>query len=60
MAAEQHPQARTVLQRRIAATDREIDALVYALYELNDPEIRIVEPRRRGGMMAEARYAGDN
>lgn len=33
----------TALQRQIAATDREIDALVYALYGLTDEEIRIVE-----------------
>ncbi len=32
-----------VLQRQIDATDREIDALVYALYGLTDDEIKIVE-----------------
>ncbi len=29
--------------REIDATDREIDTLVYRLYELSDEEIRIVE-----------------
>lgn len=43
LAAEQHPQARAVLQRRVEATDQEIDVLVYELYGLSDEEIRIVE-----------------
>jgi len=34
---------KTVLQRQIEATDREIDRLVYALYGLTDEEIAIVE-----------------
>jgi len=34
---------KTVLQRQIDATDREIDRLVYDLYGLTDDEIRIVE-----------------
>ena len=34
---------RTTLQRRIDATDRQIDKLVYGLYALTDEEIRIVE-----------------
>jgi hypothetical protein len=33
----------TVLERQIAATDRQIDQLVYALYELTADEVRIVE-----------------
>ena len=33
----------TVLQRQIAATDAEIDRLVYDLYGLTDDEIKIVE-----------------
>jgi len=37
------PQERELLQRRIAATDQEIDQLVYELYELTDEEIEIVE-----------------
>ena len=34
---------KTVLQRQIDATDREIDELVYELYGLTDEEIKIVE-----------------
>jgi hypothetical protein len=34
---------RTVLQHQIDATDRQIDRLVYELYDLNDEEIEIVE-----------------
>jgi len=37
------PQEQTALGRQIAATDREIDQLVYKLYGLTDEEIRIVE-----------------
>jgi len=36
------PQARTVLQRQIDATGRQIDKLVYELYDLTEEEIRIV------------------
>ena len=43
LAAEQAPHVRTVLQRQIEATDRQIDTLVYELYGLTDDEIRIVE-----------------
>lgn len=39
----QTPQAKTMLQRQIEATDRQIDKLVYELYGLTDEEIRIVE-----------------
>jgi hypothetical protein len=34
-----------MLQRQIDATDRQIDRLVYDLYELTEEEIRIVEGR---------------
>ncbi len=34
---------REVIQRQIDATDSQIDALVYELYELTEDEIRIVE-----------------
>ncbi len=34
---------RTVIERQIEATDREIDRLVYELYGLTDDEIKIVE-----------------
>ena len=37
------PVDKTVLQRRIHATDRQIDQLVYESYALTDDEIRIVE-----------------
>ena len=36
-------QARTLIEREIAATDRNIDALVYDLYGLTKKEIGIVE-----------------
>jgi len=45
LAAEQTPHVKTVLQRQIEATDREIDRLVYELYGLNDDEIAVVEGR---------------
>ena len=34
---------KTILQRHIDATDREIDRLVYELYGLTEEEISIVE-----------------
>jgi len=34
---------KTALQRQIAATDHQIDQLVYALYGLTADEIKIVE-----------------
>jgi hypothetical protein len=37
------PQEKTALERQIAATDAQIDRLVYELYELTDDEIKIVE-----------------
>ena len=37
------PQTKTVLQRQIDTTDRQIDRLVYELYELTEEEITIVE-----------------
>ena len=43
LAEAKAPQAKTVLQRRIEATDRQIDRLVYELYELTEDEIKIVE-----------------
>ena len=41
--AAQMEHDRTSLTRRIHATDRQIDALVYELYGLTDAEIEIVE-----------------
>ncbi len=40
---EKPPQRREQIEREIAATDRQIDQLVYQLYGLTDDEIRIVE-----------------
>ena len=37
------PAQRTVIQRQIELTDRQIDQLVYELYGLTDEEIKIVE-----------------
>ena len=41
--ASQIPQTSNILQRQIAATDKQIDQLVYQLYGLTDEEIKIVE-----------------
>ncbi len=38
---------KTAIQRQIDATDRQIDRLVYELYDLTDEEIRIVEEATR-------------
>ena len=43
LAAAKTPHDRTVLEAQIAQTDRQIDSLVYELYELTAAEIRIVE-----------------
>ncbi len=43
LAAEGAPHVKTVLQRQIEATDRQIDALVYELYGLTAAEIAVVE-----------------
>jgi hypothetical protein len=43
LAEAKEPQAKTVLQRRIETTDRQINELVYDLYSLTDEEIEIVE-----------------
>ena len=43
LAAARLAQERTLLQRQIAATDAQIDRLVYQLYALTDEEIAIVE-----------------
>jgi len=43
LAAARSPQDKSVLQRQIDATDRQIDRLVYELYNLTDGEIAIVE-----------------
>jgi hypothetical protein len=43
LAATRTPQEQAVLERQIAATDREIDQLVYELYGLTEAEIKLVE-----------------
>ena len=43
LAAAGTPAQRTVIQRQIEVTDRQIDQLVYELYGLTDEEIKIVE-----------------
>ena len=43
LAEAKEPQTKTVFQRQIETTDRQIDRLVYELYELTEDEIRIVE-----------------
>lgn len=43
LAAAKTPQDTTLLQRQIAATDKQIDQLVYALYGLTEEEIALVE-----------------
>ena len=41
-------QEKTVLQRQIATSDKQIDALVYELYGLTEEEIKIVEGTSHG------------
>ncbi len=43
LAAAKIGQERTIIQRQIEATDRQIDQLVYELYELTEEEIKVVE-----------------
>ena len=43
LAAAKTPHQQTALQRQIAATDQQIDALVYELYALTPDEIALVE-----------------
>jgi hypothetical protein len=43
LAAARLPQEKTILHRQIAATDTQIDKLVYQLYALTPAEIAIVE-----------------
>ena len=42
-AAARTPHEQGVLAAQIAATDRQIDRLVYELYGLSEEEVRIVE-----------------
>ena len=43
LAAESVPGEKTLLQRRIEQTDKQIDRLVYELYGLTADEIQVVE-----------------
>jgi len=43
LAGAKEPQTKTVLQRQIQTTDRQIDRLVNKLYDLTEDEIKIVE-----------------
>ena len=43
LAAAKAPPEKELLQRQIAATDEQIDRLVYELYGLTEEEIKIVE-----------------
>ncbi len=47
LAAAKTPHSQTALQRQIAATDAQIDALVYELYGLTDKEIALIEGQLR-------------
>jgi hypothetical protein len=47
LAGAKTPTERAALERQIAATDGQIDALVYELYGLTDAEIKIVEEATR-------------
>jgi hypothetical protein len=47
LAAASIPDDKTLYQRQIAATDAQIDALVYELYSLTEEEIAIVEEATR-------------
>ena len=40
---------RTIIQHQIDATDRQIDRVVYELYDLTDEEIEIVEQQSPQG-----------
>nr|MBC8492459.1 Eco57I restriction-modification methylase domain-containing protein [Chloroflexota bacterium] len=48
LAAATIPADKTLYQRQIEATDRQIEALVYELYGLTEEEIAVVEGRSRG------------
>jgi len=50
LAETKEPQSKTVLQRQIETTDRQIDQLVYELYGLTEEEIKIVEESGKKGL----------
>ncbi len=43
LSAEKNPNSINILKRQINALDKQIDVLVYKLYNLNDDEIKIIE-----------------
>jgi adenine-specific DNA-methyltransferase len=43
LATARTPQEKTALERQIAATDTQLDTLIYALYGLTEDEIKLVE-----------------
>ena len=50
------PHEKETLQRQIEATDRQIDLLVYELYDLTEEEIKIVEGGDEQGTTGESSY----
>ena len=42
LAREGNPQVKTILQRQIETTDKQIDGLVYGLYGLTEEEVKII------------------
>ncbi|MCZ9981005.1 hypothetical protein OFR20_05645 [Brachyspira hyodysenteriae] len=43
LAVEKNPNAVTMINRQINAVDKQIDTLVYKLYNLSEDEIKIIE-----------------
>ena len=43
LAVEKNPNSITIINRQINAVDKQIDSLVYKLYNLSDEEIRVIE-----------------
>ncbi|WP_244833541.1 hypothetical protein [Brachyspira murdochii] len=43
LSSEKNPNTVTMLNRQINAVDKQIDSLVYKLYNLSDEEIKIIE-----------------
>ena len=43
LSVEKNPNSITIINRQINAVDKQIDSLVYKLYNLNDEEVKIIE-----------------
>ena len=43
LAVEKNPNSITIINRQINAVDKQIDSLVYKLYNLSDEEVKIIE-----------------